>query len=106
MDAAMRWIKESSHERSLVDDKHQLRWLDSHFRNLSLCEIDRHLIAKVADAKTATGVTNATVNRMLALVRSILNKATHEWEWIDKAPKIKLRKEDNHRTRWLTHAEA
>jgi len=69
-------------------------------------DINRDLIQRVTQAKQANGVSIATVNRLLALIRSILNKAVHEWEWLDKAPKIKLQKEENHRIRWLTHEEA
>ena len=43
---------------------------------------------------------------MLALVRAILNKAVNEWEWLERAPKVRLLKEDNCRIRWLTHIEA
>ena len=106
MDAAIRWLNESSHKRSLVDDKYHLRWLNPYFKDLQLNEIDRNLIEKVANDKLDSGVSCATVNRMLALIRSILNKAMHEWDWLDKAPKVKLRKEDNHRIRWLSHEEA
>src|SRR3990167_4352830 len=106
MEAALRWINESSHKRSLADDKMHFRWLNPFLKDKTLDEIDRDLIDKVAAKKAETGVAVATVNRMLALIRSILNKAVNEWEWIDKAPKIKLRQEQNHRIRWLTREEA
>jgi len=80
MEAAMRWIDESSHKHSLVDDKSHLRWLDHYFRDLSLTDINRDLIQQVSKAKQETGVSAATVNRLLALIRAILNKAVHEWE--------------------------
>ena len=64
------------------------------------------MIAKLTQARLNTGVSNATVNRMLAVVRAILNKAMHEWEWIDRVPKVRLLKEDNNRIRWLMHNEA
>jgi integrase len=106
MEAAVRWINESSHKRSLIDDKRHLRWLHPYFNNLLLDDINHNVIEQVTQAKRATGVSIATVNRMLAVIRSILRKATHEWEWLDKTPKIKLHKEDNHRVRWLSHEEA
>jgi integrase len=106
MEAAVRWINESSHKRSLSDDKMHLRWLSPFLKDKFLSVIDRNLIDEVAAKKAGTGVSVATVNRMLALIRSILNKAANEWEWIDRAPKIKLRQEQNHRIRWLTHDEA
>lgn len=106
MDATIRWVNESSHKRSLSDDKMHLRWISPFFKNKLLNAIDRNLIDDVAAKKAETGVSIATVNRMLAVIRSILNKATNEWEWLDRAPKIKLRQEHNHRIRWLTHDEA
>src|SRR3990167_885070 len=106
MEAAIRWVTESSHKRSLRDDQQHLRWLNPHFKDLSLDAIDRNLIQKIADIKAASGVSKATVNRVLALIRSILNKAAHELEWLEKVPKIKLHQEDNHRIRWLSHEEA
>ncbi len=106
MEAAMRWINESGHKRSLHTDKIHLRWLDPHFREIPLDEIDRKLIEKIADTKTAMGASNAYVNRTLALIRAILNKAVNQWEWLEHTPKITLRKEDNLRIRWLTHEEA
>jgi len=54
----------------------------------------------------ATGVSNACVNRMLALIRAILNRSVQRWEWLDSAPKVTLRKEATHRIRWLTRQEA
>ena len=37
-----------------------------------------------------TGVSNATVNRILALLRSILNRAKQDWEWFDSTPNVRL----------------
>ncbi len=31
-----------------------------------------------------------TVNKMLEIVRVILNTALHEWEWIDRVPRVRL----------------
>jgi hypothetical protein len=43
----------------------------------------------------------STLNRYLAFIRSILRKASLEWEWIDKAPKIRLYNESKRRVRWI-----
>ncbi len=48
----------------------------------------------------------ATVNRYLALIRSILRAAKNEWEWIDAIPRVRLLKEPNGRVRWITQEEA
>ena len=52
------------------------------------------------------GVKPATVNRMLSVIRAILRKAAREWEWLDREPVVRLRKEENHRVRWLTPEQA
>ncbi|SMG62835.1 site-specific recombinase, phage integrase family [methanotrophic bacterial endosymbiont of Bathymodiolus sp.] len=43
---------------------------------------------------------------MLAVLRSILNRAIKEWGWLDSAPFIKSLPEPKIRIRWLTQIEA
>ena len=58
------------------------------------------------EAKRAEGVSNATVNRTMEVVRAILRKATNEWAWIDRAPAVRMLPEPRRRIRWLTQEEA
>ena len=51
-------------------------------------------------------MSKSTVNRYLALVRAILLRARDEWEWIDKAPKVKLFREPPGRERSITVEQA
>lgn len=106
VEAVMRWLAESQHKRSLYDDKVHLRWLDKHLINHTLNQITRDVIDNLSELKLKEGVKPASANRMLALVRAILRKAVREWEWLDKAPVIRLHKEDNKRIRWITPDEA
>jgi len=106
VEAVIRWLAESKHKRSLYDDKVHLRWLDKHLKNYTLNQISRDVIDHLSDIKMTEGVKPASINRMLALVRAILRKAEREWEWLDRAPIIRLHKEDNKRIRWITRAEA
>lgn len=64
------------------------------------------MLDRIKDAKKETGVTNATVNRLLAVIRAILNRAHKEWELIDSVPYVRLLPEPKKRIRWLTHEEA
>lgn len=48
----------------------------------------------------------ATANRYLALVRAILRRACDEWEWTERAPKVKLYREAKRRVRWITPEQA
>lgn len=102
----MRFLGEKAHKASLKDDKWNLRWLDPHLRAFHLDEITRDVIDRVKQARLADGVTNASVNRLLEVVRAILRMAEREWEWIDRAPVIRLLPEPKRRIRWLIRDEA
>jgi len=106
IDAVVRWTEEMQHKRSIKMDKIHLRWLDSYLKHRELKDISRDLVDEIAKAKEKTGVKPATVNRMLALIRSILRKAEREWEWLDKSPTIRMRVEEKGRIRWLARDEA
>jgi integrase len=56
--------------------------------------------------KLAEGVSNATVNRLLEIVRAILRRRVNQWEWIDRAPQVRMLKEPTRRVRFLTRDEA
>lgn len=114
-EAVKRWLDESSHKRSLRDDISHLKWLDPYLASLSLKQITRDVIDHVASVRSKSnrkegrknaGITPATVNRMLSVIRAILRKAAREWDWLDKEPVIKLRKEGGRRVRWLKPEEA
>lgn len=68
--------------------------------------MDRSVIDRVTQAKKDSGVANSTVNRMMEVVRAILNKAVAEWEWLDRAPAVRMLPEPPRRIRWLTHNAA
>lgn len=106
MEAVVRWLNEMQHKRSIEDDKRHFRWLNPYLKGYSLKKIDRKIIGYIRDEKTKTGVSISTVNRLMATLRAVLNRAEHEWEWLDKAPAIKMQPENNKRIRWLTREEA
>lgn len=63
------------------------------------------VIDKIRSAKLKE-VSKTTVNRYLALIRSVLIRARDEWEWIQRVPKIRLFKETNNRERSLSIEDA
>jgi hypothetical protein len=73
-------LRLSAYKASLEDDKQKLRWLDRHLANRELESINRALIDAITEAQRAEGCSNATVNRMLALVRATLRKCVRDWE--------------------------
>ncbi len=105
-DAVVRWLKEQSHKATLSTDIIHLRWMDKFLKDKTLDAISRDLIDKMTDAKRDEGVSNATVNRVLEVLRAILRKCVNEWEWLDRAPFIKMLREPTRRIRFLTHNEA
>ena len=105
-DAVVRWLEQSDHKASISDDRMHLRWLDGHLRGKYLEDITRDVIDHIAALRKKEGVSNATVNRMLEVLRAILRKATYEWEWLDKAPRVRMLQEPKRRIRWLAREEA
>jgi integrase len=55
--------------------------------------------------KLGRNVSGGTVNRVLGVLKAVLNAAV-EWEWIDRAPRTKKTKIVSRRIRWLTLTEA
>ena len=98
----MRWIKEKAHKTTLESDRMHFRWLDEHLRSKRLAEIDRDAIDRLTAVRLADGVSAATVNRLLQVIRAVLRMAEREWGWLEKAPPIRLMQEPKRRIRWLT----
>ena len=105
-EAAVRWLKEASHKATIEMDRAHLRWLDPYLGGKFLDEIDRDLVDQIQAARLGEGVSNATVNRTLEVLRAILRRAVEDWEWRDRAPKVPMLPEPKRRVRNLTHAEA
>lgn len=104
-DAAYKWLTETDYKRTHKQDVSQVRWLQQHFRGKYLDELTRDVIAKVGELKKRK-TSPATANRLLALIRSILRRAALDWEWIDRAPVIRLYREPKRRVRYLTPPQA
>lgn len=100
-DAGRQWLIETSHKKTHLEDARKLVWLQQFLRGRVLAEIGREEIAAIGEKKRLAS-SGATANRFLALIRAILRKACYEWEWIEKAPKVRLYKETKRRVRWIT----
>ncbi len=57
-------------------------------------------------ARMAEGVANSTVNRTMEVIRAVLRRAAYDWDWIGKAPRVRMLPEPKRRIRWLTREEA
>ena len=104
-EAAVRWLKETSHKRSHRKDVDQLRWLDRYLGGLMLSQVTRDLIDSIGERK-AKESSESNANRYLALIRSILRRARDDWEWLSHIPKVRLYRERSKRVRWITREEA
>jgi integrase len=80
--------------------------LDPYLGSRMLNQINGDVIWSVIEGELKKGNKPATVNRYLALIRSLLRMARDEWQWIDSVPKIRLLPGEVERDRWLTRDEA
>lgn len=105
-DAVKRWFKEKADKASIRDDRTHLRWLHPYLVDTALKDITRSVIDGLIEKRLEGGVTPATVNRTMEILRAILRRAANEWEWIDKAPKVRTLSEPKRRVRWIEPDEA
>jgi integrase len=105
-EAVVKYLAETSHKASQSDDKTHLRWVDRFLNGVMLDRIDRELLDRIMTARKAEGVANSTVNRTLEVVRAVLRRAAFDWDWIAKAPRVRMLPEPKRRIRWLTREEA
>jgi integrase len=112
-DAAIRWLDKKSKKRSLKRDVEIIAWLKPHIGDTLLSEITRDVVEALREKKSLERTNRSgrpcseqTVNRYMALLRSILRIARDDWEWLSKIPKVPMyEKEDEDPPRWLTHEE-
>lgn len=105
-EAVVRYLQEQSEKKSLVTDKFHLRWIDAFLGDKKLYEITRSTLDYVKSEKLKTGVSNATVNRMLSTIKKILNTAHKDWGWLEGTPSVKMLIEPKERVRFLTKEQA
>lgn len=102
--AAAKFLEETSYKRTHEWDKSMLRWFQPYLGGKDLLDINRALLDQVK-AIRAKGSSPATVNRYMALVRTILRKACNDWEWLDRVPKVGMFKDPEGRIRSLSREE-
>ncbi len=101
--AVIRWEAEKTNEKkaTLEEDIVKFRWLDTHLKGAALADITAEKIQAIANKKFEEKVSPSTVNRYLALIRSVLRRAADRWKWLEQAPKIAFYKEPPPRLRFL-----
>jgi integrase len=102
--AAERWISESR-KRSLDKDRAIIAWISAQFdADTTLQQIDSEVIGELRALK-AEETSEATADRYMALLNSILRKSAGDWGLLDKAPKVPMYRPEVGEPRWLTHEE-
>jgi integrase len=104
-EAVLRYLRETVHKASRKTDEVHLRWLHPFLEGRELLSINRDRIEVLISAAQAEGASNTSVNRRLEVLRAILRKARDEWEWIDRAPKVRMLREPLGRERYLREGE-
>ena len=105
-EAVVRYLAETKRKSSMGNLQVNLRWLHPHLDGLALERVDRTKVDELRQRKLAEGVSPTTVNRQLEVVRAILRKAANDWEWLDRAPLVRMLAEPKRRIRWLTREQA
>lgn len=100
-EAAYRWLQETQHKKSHHSDVFIVKWLQPHLSMKPLHEVTRDVVARIAEAKRKDS-SPSRANRIIALIRAVLRRAANEWEWLDKAPTLRMYPEPKRRVRWLT----
>lgn len=102
----LRYLSEEVNKKSVNDDKLHLRWWQPRLEGMDLTQITRDVVDRYKQESQRAGVSDATTNRRLQVLRAILRRAALEWEWLDRLPRFRLLKEPQGRVRYLTREEA
>jgi len=101
--AAAKFVLENQHKRSLRSDIGRLKLLMPWIGQMSLDRVHSGALEPWVEHRRKEGVSAATINHGLKVVRRILNLAAAEWmdeygmTWLASAPKIKLLPETDRR---------
>lgn len=99
--AALRWLDEKAHKKSLSDDADKIEFFQQHLAGKFLDEITRDQVAQLVAKFKAPG----TKNRHVALIRAIMRRARDVWEWLDRVPAFQTYVEPTGRLSFFTREE-
>lgn len=94
-EAAVKWLEEKKDARALRDYEHHLKWWCARAEGMELQEITRSWVRdqleglRVRKGNTGRPATNGTKQNYLVTLRSVMNTARDEWEWIEQVPAYK-----------------
>jgi len=91
-EAVLKWLAETAHKRDHAGDRQRLAAMHEALEERALNDITHDRLSRCL-AKLSRLKTPGARNRYRTTVRAILRKAEREWEWIDRAPVIRLEPE-------------
>ncbi|CAL7961221.1 hypothetical protein GAMM_10118 [Gammaproteobacteria bacterium] len=95
-EAAVKFLRENQHKKSIRSDAEQLEIFDKYIGDLPIEAVHIGTLQPFIVARKKDGRKNRTTNFGLQIVRHILNLAASEWmddnglTWLNSPPKIKL----------------
>jgi len=96
-EAVIRWCHEKSSKVTLNEDIRKFNWLDPHLGSCQdLNQITRDRVDAIMQLRGVSGPAskvNSTANRYVALISGVLNAAEREWEWGNRAAKLRTYQE-------------
>ena len=101
--AAIKFLEENQHKRSLERDARSLKSLDPFIGALPLRRVHHDTLQPYVRARLKAGRSPGTINRELAVARRILNLSARLWRdeadrpWLDTAPSIQMQRHPNKR---------
>jgi integrase len=104
-EAVLRYLNENTYKKTLQADRDNLKKLDPFLGHLLLRQVSMDSLWPFIQQRRDEGVTDATINRALEVVRRIFHLARDEWCWLQRFPKIRMLKEPKRRIRFLRHQE-
>ncbi|MBU9614744.1 site-specific integrase [Burkholderia multivorans] len=110
-DAAVRLLHECAGTSDYTNKCIHIRHWRQHFSGRYLDSLKRDEIFDAlpqysSRTKEPRPLSSATKNLYLSTLRGMLNRAMHEWDWIDKVPKLSDLPGKPKRIRWVTKDEA
>lgn len=108
-EATERWLREKKAKKSLQRDLDAFEALKPKLDGMALADIDEKLIAE-CEQSLVVGIRKgerspATIARMMATLRSVLNRAADKWKWLETAPKVPAPEVPKPSTRWITQEQ-
>jgi hypothetical protein len=89
-EAVVRYLSVKASIRSAENYRGICRKLDPYLGRLTLDQIDADVIWNLCEREQKKGRRPATINRCLAQIRALLRMAYHDWQWLDRLPRVRL----------------